>query len=94
MKIRLFDERIVVRQHNEETTTASGLILAIDAGKKFQGEVMAVGNGKFMDNGMVRPMSLKVGEVVLFGEYSGQKFKMDGQEYLMMNERDVIGVIE
>lgn len=94
MRLKLFGERIAVKQHDEETTTSSGLILAIDAGKKFQGEVVAAGNGKFMDNGNIRPMSVKVGDVVLFGEYSGQKFKLDGADYLMMNEADVLGVLE
>ena len=94
MRLKLFGERIAVKQHNEETTTASGLIIAIEAGKKFQGEVVAAGEGKFMDSGVVRPMSLNVGDVVLFGEYSGQKFKLDGEEYLMMNESDVLGVLE
>lgn len=96
MKIRLnlSGERIAVKQHSEETTTESGLILAVEAGKKFQGEVVAAGPGKFMDSGIIRPMSLKIGDVVLFGEYSGQKFKLDGEEYLAMNESDVIGTLE
>lgn len=94
MKIKLFGERIAIKQYDEETTTASGIVLAVEGGKKFQGEVMAVGGGKFMDNGMIRPMTLKVGDVVLFGEYSGQKFKLDGEEFLMMNEADVIGVVD
>lgn len=93
MRLKLFGERIAVKQHNEETTTATGLILAVEAGKKFQGDVLAVGTGKFMDNGSIRPMSVNVGDVVLFGEYSGQKFNLDGQEYLMMNESDLIGIL-
>ena len=95
MKLRPLSDCIVVKQHDEETKTASGLILAFDTTqKKFQGEVMAVGTGKIMDNGGIRPMGIKVGEIVLFGEYSGQKFKYKGQEYLMMREPDVIGVID
>lgn len=95
MKLRPLSDCIVVKQHDEETVTASGLILAFETNqKKFQGEVMAVGTGKIMDNGQVRPMGLKVGEIVLFGEYSGQRFKYEGQELLMMREPDVIGVIE
>jgi len=93
MRLKLFGERIAVKQHDEETTTASGLILAVEAGKKFQGDVVAVGSGKFMDSGVIRPMSLSVGDVVLFGEYSGQKFKLDGDEYILMNEPDVIGIV-
>lgn len=95
MKLRPLSDCIVVKQHEEETKTASGLILAFDGPqKKFQGEVRAVGKGKIMDNGMIRPMELKVGEIVLFGEYSGQRFKHEGEELLMMREPDVIGVIE
>lgn len=93
MRLKLFGERIAVKQHDEETTTASGLILAVEAGKKFQGEVLATGDGKFMDSGAIRPMSINIGDIVLFGEYSGQKFKLDGEEYLMMNESDIIGVV-
>jgi len=86
---------IVVKQHDEETKTASGLIIAFESNqKKFQGEVMAVGTGEIKDNGEVRKMEIKVGEIVLFGEYSGQKFKLDGQEYLMMREKDIIGVLD
>lgn len=94
MRLELFGERIAVKQHDEETVTASGLILAIDAGKKHQGNIVACGAGKFMDSGVVRPMLLKIGDVVLFGEYSGQKFSLDGEEYLMMNESDVLGVLK
>ena len=95
MKMRPRSDCIVVKQHDEETKTASGLIIAFESNqKKFQGEVMAVGTGEIKDNGEVRKMEIKVGEIVLFGEYSGQKFKLDGQEYLMMREKDIIGVLD
>lgn len=95
MNLRPLSDCIVVKQHDEETTTESGLIIAwTDGKKKFQGEVRAVGKGKIMDNGMIRSMELKVGDIVLFGEYSGQRFKHEGEELLMMREPDVIGVIE
>ena len=95
MKLRPRSDCIVVKQHDEETKTASGIILAFESNqKKFQGEVMAVGTGEIKDNGEVRKMEIKVGEIVLFGEYSGQKFKLDGQEYLMMREKDIIGVLD
>lgn len=94
MKLKPFGERIVVKQHKEDTTTSSGIILAVEAEKKFEGTIIACGEGAIKDNGDIRPMTVKVGDVVLFGEYSGQKFKFDGEEYLMMNERDVIGIIE
>lgn len=94
MRLELFGERIAVKQHDEETTTASGLIIASEPGKKkFQGQVVAIGEGKILDNGTLRRLSVKVGDVVLFGEYSGQKFKLDGEEYLMMNESDVLGIL-
>ena len=94
MRLELFGERIAVKQHDAETQTASGLIIAAEPGKKrFQGEVVAVGEGKVLDNGTVRRLSVKLGDVVLFGEYSGQKFSLDGEDYLMMNESDVIGIL-
>lgn len=95
MNLRPLSDCIVVKQHDEETKTASGLILAFDGPqKKFQGEVIACGTGEIRENGTVRPMEVKKGDIVMFGEYSGQRFKMDGQEYLMLREKDVIGVIE
>lgn len=95
MKLRPLSDCIIVKQHEEEVTTASGIILtAGKADKKFQGEVIAVGTGKIMDNGGVRMMGIAVGETVLFGEYSGQKFKYEGEEFLMMREPDVIGIID
>lgn len=94
MKLKPMSDLIIVKQHEEETKTASGLILAMDAQKKFQGEVIRVGPGKITDIGTVRPMGINVGDVVLFGEYTGQKFKYDGVEYLTMHEADIIGVIE
>lgn len=95
MNLRPLSDCIVVKQHDEETKTASGLILAFDGPqKKFQGEVIACGTGEIRENGTVRTMEVKKGDIVMFGEYSGQRFKMDGNEYLMMREKDVIGVIE
>jgi len=95
LKLRPLSDCIVVKQHNEETVTSFGLIIAGAENKKqFQGEVIAIGTGKIMDNGGIRPMGIKIGEIVLFGEYSGQKFKYEGQEYLMMREPDVIGIID
>jgi chaperonin GroES len=94
MKLKPFGERIVVKQHEEELTTASGIVLAKAADKKFEGTVIAAGQGAILDNGNVRPMTVKVGDVILFGEYSGQKFKYEDVDYLLMNEKDVIGVID
>lgn len=92
MRLELWDDRIAVKQHDAETQTASGLIIAAKPGEKqFQGTVLAAGDGKILDDGTVRRLTVKVGDVVLFGEYTGQKFSLDGEEYLMMNERDLIG---
>lgn len=94
MKLQPLSDCIMVKQHTEEEKTASGIILAFEeTQKKFQGEIIACGKGKIMDNGQMRPIELKVGDIVLFGEYSGQKFKWEGQEYLMMREPDVIAIV-
>jgi chaperonin GroES len=95
MKIRPLHDRVIVKRLEEERKTASGIVIPDAAAEKpDQGEVKAVGNGKLQDDGKVRPMSLKVGDRVLFGKYSGQAFKIDGEELLQMREDDVIGVIE
>jgi len=78
-----------------ETKTASGIIIPDAATEKpDQGEIVAVGNGKVGDDGKLLPMNVKVGDRVLFGKYSGQAFKIDGQELLTMREDDIIGVVE
>ena len=95
MKIRPLHDRVIVKRLDEERVTASGIVIPDAAAEKpDQGEVKAVGNGKIQDDGKVRPMSLKVGDRVLFGKYSGQVFKIDGEELLQMREEDVIGVVE
>ena len=95
MKIRPLHDRVIVKRLDEERVTASGIVIPDAAAEKpDQGEVKAVGNGKIQDDGKVRPMSLKVGDRVLFGKYSGQAFKIDGEELLQMREEDVIGVVE
>lgn len=94
MKIRPLHDRVVVRRKEEETTTAGGILLPGSAKEKpSQGEVLAVGNGRILDNGEVRPVDLKVGDIVLFGQYSGSTVKVDGEELLIMSEGDVFGVI-
>jgi len=94
MKIRPLHDRVVVRRKEEETTTAGGILLPGSAKEKpSQGEVLAVGNGRILDNGEVRPVDLKVGDVVLFGQYSGSTVKVDGEELLIMSESDVFGVV-
>jgi chaperonin GroES len=94
MKLKPLGDCIIVEQHDEETKTAGGIIIAFDGpNKKFQGTVMACGDGKIMDNGGVRNINVKVGDVVLFGEYAGQKFSYEGKEYLVMHEADIIAKI-
>lgn len=95
MKIRPLHDRVIVKRLEEERKTASGIVIPDAATEKpDQGEIIAVGTGKIGDDGKVRPMNVKVGDKVLFGKYSGQAFKMDGQELLTMREDDIIGVVE
>ncbi len=95
MKIRPLHDRLVVRRMEEERTSAGGIVIPDSATEKpIQGEVIAVGNGKILDNGEVRPLDLKVGDRVLFGKYSGTEVKLDGDEFLVMREEDIMGVVE
>jgi chaperonin GroES len=95
MKIRPLHDRVVVRRLEEERTTAGGIVIPDTATEKpIQGEVLAVGNGKVLDNGESRPVDVKVGDRVLFGKYSGTEVKLDGKELLVMREDDIMGVIE
>jgi chaperonin GroES len=95
MKIRPLNDRVVVRRKEEEEKTAGGIVLPGSAKEKpNQGEVIAVGPGKLLENGEVRPLSLKVGDHVLFGQYSGNNVKVDGQELVIMTEGEIFGVIE
>ncbi len=95
MKIRPLHDRVVVRRKEEERTSPGGIVIPDSATEKpIQGEVVAVGNGKPLDNGQVRPMAVKVGDRVLFGKYSGTEVKIAGEELLVMREEDLMGVIE
>ena len=96
MKIRPLHDRVVVRRKEEEQTTAGGILLPGSAAEKpNQGEVVAVGTGRISNNGDVVAMSVKVGDTVVFGKYSGSNtIKIDGQELLILNESDIYGVIE
>jgi chaperonin GroES len=95
MKIRPLHDRLIVKRIEAERTTASGIVIPDSAGEKpDQGEVLAVGNGKILENGEIRRLDVKVGDRVLFGKYSGQTVKVDGDELLVMREEDVMGVIE
>ena len=95
MKIRPLHDRVVVRRKEEETTSAGGIVLPGSAAEKpSQGEVVAVGSGKVLDNGDVQAMAVKVGDTVVFGQYAGNTVKIDGEELLIMAENEIYGIIE
>lgn len=95
MAIRPLHDRVIVKRLEEERKTASGIVIPDSAAEKpDQGEILAVGTGKLLEDGKVRPISVKVGERVLFGKYSGQAVKVNGEEVLVLREDDIIGVIE
>ncbi len=96
MNIRPLQDRVVIRRMEEETKTAGGIMLPGAAAEKpNQGEIVAVGTGKPLDNGETRAMSVSVGDKVVFGQYSGSNtIKVNGEELLIMNESEVLGVIE
>ena len=95
MNIRPLHDRIIVERIEEETMTASGIIIPDSAKEKPQeGTVIAVGKGKVTEDGKVLALDVKVGDKVLFGKYSGTEIKIEGKEYLMMREDDVLGVVE
>ncbi len=96
MKIRPLHDRVVVRRKEEEQTTAGGILLpGAVAEKPNQGEVVAVGTGRVLENGDVRAVDVKVGDTVVFGKYSGTNtIKVDGEELLILSESDIYGVIE
>ena len=95
MKIRPLHDRVIVKRLEEERKTASGIVIPDTAAEKpDQGEILAVGNGKILEDGKVRALAVKVGDRVLFGKYSGQTVKVDGDELLVMREEDIMGVVE
>ncbi len=94
MKIRPLHDRVVVRRLEEERKSAGGIVIPDTAGEKpDQGEVIAVGNGKILEDGKVRPLDVKVGDRILFGKYSGTTVKIEGTEYLVMREDDIMGIV-
>lgn len=95
MNIRPLHDRLVVRRLEEETTSAGGIVLPDSATEKpSQGEVLAVGPGKTLDNGDVKPLDVKVGDKVIFGQYGGSTVKLNGEELLILNESEIFGVLE
>ncbi len=94
MNIRPLHDRVIIKRMEEERTTPGGIVIPDSATEKpSKGEVMAVGNGKILENGEVRALDVKVGDKVLFGKYSGTEIKVDGEEYLVMREEDIMAVI-
>ena len=94
MKIRPLHDRVIVQRLEEEATSAGGIIIPDSATEKpSRGTVTAIGNGKVLEDGSVRPLELKVGDTVLFGQYSGTDIKLNNEEFLVMREEDVLAVL-
>lgn len=95
MKFRPLHDRVLVERLESEETTPGGIILPDTAKEKpQQGKIVAVGSGKRTEDGKVLPLELKAGDTILFGKYSGSEIKIDGVEYLIMREEDVLGLVE
>ncbi len=95
MKIRPLHDRVIVRRMEEERTSAGGIVIPDSAAEKpSKGEVLAIGNGKILENGEVRGLDVKAGDKVLFGKYSGTEVKVDDEELLVMREDDIMAIIE
>jgi len=95
MKLRPLGDRVIVKRVESETKTASGIVIPDAAAEKpDQGEVLAVGPGKTNDKGETKALTVKVGDRVLFGKYSGQTVKVEGEELLVLREEDIVGVVE
>jgi chaperonin GroES len=95
MKLRPLHDRVIIKRLEAETKSAGGIVIPDTATEKpIKGEVVAVGSGKILEDGKVRPVGVKAGEKVLFGKYSGTEVKVDGEELLVMREEDLMAVIE
>ncbi|HXH02012.1 MAG TPA: co-chaperone GroES [Candidatus Competibacteraceae bacterium] len=95
MNIRPLHDRVIIKRVEEETKTPGGIVLPGTAAEKpSRGKVVAVGKGKILENGEVRPLDVKVGDHVLFGKYSGSEVKVDGEELIVMREEEIMAVIE
>jgi len=95
MKIRPLHDRVIVKRLEEDRTSPGGIAIPDTAAEKpVQGKIVAVGKGKILEDGNVRPLDVKVGDKILFGKYSGTEVKIDGDELLVMREEDVMAVIE
>ena len=94
MNIRPLHDRVVVERLEEERKTAGGIVIPDNAAEKpDQGKVIAIGNGRILEDGKIRPLDVKVGDRILFGKYSGSTVKLEGTEYLVMREEDIMGVL-
>lgn len=95
MNVRPLHDRVIVKRMEEERTSPGGIVIPDSATEKpIQGEITAVGNGKILDSGEVRPLDVKVGDKVLFGKYSGTEVKVGGEDLLVLREEDIMGVVE
>jgi chaperonin GroES len=95
MKFRPLHDRLLVKRTEAETKSKGGIIIPDTAKEKpIEGKVIAVGNGKALDDGKIRKLEVKVGDTVLFGKYSGNEIKVEGEEHIILREDDVLGVIE
>lgn len=95
-KIRPLRDRVVIKRIEEERTSAGGIVIPDSASteKPTRGEVCFVGNGEVLSDGKLRPLDVKVGDKVLFGKYSGTEVKIDGEEYVIMREEDILAVVK
>ncbi|MEC7832494.1 MAG: co-chaperone GroES [Pseudomonadota bacterium] len=95
MNIRPLHDRVIVRRMDEEKTSPGGIVIPDSATEKpVKGEVVAVGKGKILENGEIRPLDVKAGDKILFGKYSGTEVKVDGEELLVMREDDITAIVE
>ena len=95
MKIRPLHDRVIVKRLEEERTSPGGIVIPDSAAEKpVQGKIMAVGKGKILEDGSVRPLDVKVGDKILFGKYGGTEVKIDGDELVGMREEDIMAVFE
>jgi len=94
MQVRPLHDRVLVKRFNEEEKSKGGIIIPDTAKEKpIQGEIIAVGQGRIGEDGKIRPLDVKKGDRVLFGKYAGTEIKIDGDEFLMMREEDILGVL-
>lgn len=94
MKFRPLHDRLLIKRNEAETTSKGGIIIPDSAKEKpIEGTVKAVGNGKLLDDGKVRPLEVKAGDVVLFGKYSGTEIKIEGEEHVILREDEVLGIV-